>query len=336
MKYKLFALLLSMLVGFAACGQDEETAEVPPSVPETETAVQAPDSTPPAGAGENAAVVSDPEPAIETIEIEIEEEEPPALSEADYIASAKEILFAILGENAPDAETAEIADAVSLDSEPTEIDLTYSLGDGQVTITFNKETGRLRKVSDNSHAGLLKPARFTDPESAARAWYAALPVPQDYVLNPRIVTYGDDLLCYDFNRLVTLETGGEPVEVVNTHETVRILVQTDTGALNSAVFFYCPVFDGYSSKTAISEAEAVEIAKKPRPNIEGAAIESKIVLYNTSHPIYTPKICSPKEFVKYSFPAWAVSFRWDDEFNTEIVMYVDLYTGEIIGTDFAG
>lgn len=333
MKHKLFSfvLVLSMLAGFAACGQDEETPEVPPSSPETETAMQAPNSTPPAGAGVNAAAVSNPEPAVE-----IDEEEPPALSEADYIASAEEILFAILGENAPDAKTADIADAPSLDSEPTEIDLTYSVGDGQVTIRFNKETGRLKEVWDNSLSGMLKPAQFTDPESAARAWYAALPVPQDYVLHPRIVTYGDDRLCYDFNRLVTLETGGEPVEVINAYETARILVYMDTGALYSAIFFYSPVFDGYSEKTAISEAEAVEIAKKSRSNIEDAAIDSEIVLYHTDYPIYTPKICSPEEFVNYSFPAWAVRFRWDNEFNTEIVMYVDLYTGEIIGASYSG
>lgn len=331
MKYKLFALLLSMLVGFTACGQNEETPEVPPSVPETETSIQTPNSTPPAGAGVNAAAVSDPEPAVE-----IKEEEPPALSEADYIASAEEVLSAILGENAPDAKTAEIADTPSVEPVSAEIDLSYSVGDGQVTITFDKETGRLTKVWDNSHAGMIKPAQFTDTESAARAWYAALPVPQDYVLHPRVVTYGDDLLCYDFNRLVTLETGGEPLEVINTYETARILVYMDTGALYSAVFFYSPVFDGYSDKTAISEAEAVEIAKKSRSNIEDAAIDSEIVLYHTDHPVYTPKICSPKEFVKYSFPAWAVTFRWDNEFNTEIVMYVDLYTGEIIGSAHAG
>lgn len=314
MKYRLlsFALLLSMLAGFAACGKNEETANDPP----------------PAGAYESAAAVSNPEP-VKNIG-----EEPPALSEADYIASAEEILLAVSGENAPNAETADIAKVKAVLSERPEIELTYSIGDGKVVIIFDKETGRLREL-DGGLDGLLKPAQYAGPESAARAWYAALPFPQDYTLRS-VVPYGDDLLSYEFNRLVTLETGGEPVELFSSCEAVRIMIYRDTGALVMANAFHWPVFDGYSQKTAISEAEAVEIARQSRSISGEDALNAQIVLHH-AYP-YDPvsiSICSPEQSVNYSFPAWKVTFRWkNDEFDSATAVYVDLYTGEILRKDY--
>lgn len=295
MKYRLLSpvLLLSMFALFAACGK-------------------------------NAAEVSNPEPAIN--------EEPPVLSEADYIASAEEILSAISDGNVPDAEMADITEVKGVLSERPEINLTYSVGDGQVVFTFDKETGRLRTL-DGGFDGLLKPAQYTDPESAARDWYAALSFPQDYALRS-IVPYDDDLISYKFNRPVTLETGGEPVEVFSSCEAVGITIYRDTGALVLANVFYWPVFDGYTQKTAISEAEAVEIARQSGSISGEDTINSQIVLHH-AYP-YAPvsiSLCPPEQSVNYSFPAWEVTFRWKhDDFDSATRIYVDLYTGEIHGT----
>lgn len=327
MKYRLlsFVLLLSMLNGFAACANNEETADVPPSSPETETAVQSSNSTPPAGAEQNAAAVSSPEPAANAVTVE---EEPPALSEADYIASAEEILTAVLGENAPKAETPDMTETFDAISERPEIELTFPVGDSQAAITFDKESGRLRRLN-SSFDGLIKPAQYTDPESAAREWYAALSLPQDYVLRS-VVPYGDDWLCHEFNRRVTLETGDGPVEVFSSYEAVRIMILRDTGALVSVVVFHWPLFEGDSQKTAVSEAEAVEIAEQSRSGSGEETVTSQIVLYHPYDPVFTSR-CSPEQSVNYTFPVWEVVFSWkNDGFDCEDRIHVDLYTGEIM------
>lgn len=337
MRYKLLSVILVMalLAGFSACGTDaaDEAAEMVgedavSQPPETPPAAPAADGgqEPPSPSGPLAEDVAEPpsssEPGAE------DAMEPPPPAEPDYRSLAAEILAAVWDGTIPEA--AEVSEKEDSISNRLEMELSYPIEDSGVGITLDKETGRLRSVGETGFTGLLKPARYDSAEPAARAWYAALPVPQDYPLHS-VTGYGDDLLCYDFNKAVTLETGGEPVELFSSYEAVRVMVHTDTGALHSAIVFDWPVFDGHPQKTAISEAEAVERAGgSGKENVS-----AQITLYHGHDPI-TVSDCPPERSLDYSFPAWAVEFRNASDDVLEdcgSVVYVDLYTGEILGRD---
>ncbi len=301
---------LSVLACLSACGKDasNEMAEL---LEEKAGAYSLPAATPAAPVEEDGT-------------------EAPAPTAPDYHSLAAEILTAVWDEDMPEA--AEISEEEDSISNRMEITLSYPTGDSSIDITFDKETGRLRRLCETGFNGLLKPARYDGPESAARAWYAALPLPQDYTLGS-VTDYGEDLLCYEFNKPVTLETGGEPVALLNSNEAVRIMLHTDTGALHLVVAFYWPVFDGHSQKAAISEEKAVEIAKGPNSHAGNETVSSQITLYHPYDAIAVSD-CPPERSLDYSFPAWAVEFReTSGMLDCGSVVYVDLYTGEILGRD---
>lgn len=330
MKYKVLSLILALtlLAGLTAC---EQKAEAEPAPIENEEAAQPqvaerPPKSDPGAA--NAAPEQEPDAPEEQPEPDLPEEQP----EPDYIALSDEILTALLGEDAPNAAEADTRETTDLISNHPELEITRPVGESGVVISFDKKTGRLKSVGEVPFTGMLKPSASTDLETMARAWYAALPFPQDYVLRST-TGYGDDLLCYEFNKPVTLETGGEPVELFSDYEAVRIMIQRDTGALYNALAFYWPVFDGHREKTAISETEAVEIAKQRHADAGEAAISSKIALYQSYEP-FSVSDCAYERSSDYCFPAWAVEFRWEhDGMETGSRVYVDLYTGEILGSD---
>lgn len=339
MKYKVLSILLalSVLTCLSACEKDDvnKMAEVTQkedavlALPEAEPSGRAADS----GTGPSSPSGQTGDGDTESLSLSSQTTdggmEPPPPSEPDYRSLSAEILAAVWDGNIPG--TAEVSEEMDSISNHLEMELSYPIEDSGVAITFDKETGLLRRVSETQFTGLLKPARYDSSESAARAWYAALPLPQDYPLHS-VTGYGDDLLCYEFNKAVTLETGGAPVELFSSYEAVRIMVHTDTGALHSAIAFDWPVFDGHPQKTAISEAEAVELAGGSKSGSE--TVSSQITLYHAHDPIAVSD-CPPERSLDYSFPAWAVEFRGTSDVLEDCgsVVYVDLYTGEILGRD---
>ncbi len=342
---KLLSLLLAfaMLADLTAC-DTSGGQEAPPSSPTAvATTVQAPDVTQSAavdgnesgeshennvGPENNGDPASGPDSSPET------PVGPPAPPELDHTALAGEILSAILGDDdAPNAAEAVVTEEHDPITERPQIELAYPVGEGQVVVTLDKETGRLERLDCSD--GLIKLAQYTDPEAMAKAWYDALPFPRGYTLCSSSI-YLPNSRCYEFNRAVTLETDGGPVEVFSPYEAVRIMIDLDTGELEMANAFYWPLFDGYPEKKAISEAEAVKTARQYGSYSGEDTLTSKLTLYQPLAPISVAG-CPLEQSTAYSFPAWSITFHWDGgDFPSEAQVYVDLYTGEVLGVDHLG
>ncbi len=210
--------------------------------------------------------------------------------------------------------------------------VSFSGDDGPITATFDAQSGYLIGLSDIQWDGnAQEPVCKTEEEAYALAasLYELLPVPQGYSYRS-CTRYDEQFWCYDFCN--------EPLEgFFNAYEMVRIAVNPVTGKLAHLVVFYVPLLDDHEEgDVPLTQAQAETIAQAHQGSMELTGAEVKIVLPNW---LFTDKLPAHDDAVFSSVTrlAWVLTYEQKGEmFDSKMELYVDYYTGEILGGDIAG
>ena len=255
------------------------------------------------------------------------DDEPGKPTDADLIRKAVELLTT-LGMEDVKSEEMTVTHQTKLNYPREETEILFTRDDMRTHVTYNSETGKFLKL-DGFEAAMRPGEEVSDPAGLARAFYEKLPVEQGYALTPGVEKYDDDLWMYEFCREV--EPG-----LYNYYEMVRITVNPETGRLVMVNVFYFPLLDDHGEDEPLSEEEAVSRAEEALDLSHQTLVEAKrlIVLPNW----WWSEVSAPDlEYAKVTRWAWVLRYQtenswydWDNE------VFVDLYTGEIIGGNSIG
>lgn len=255
-----------------------------------------------------------------------------ALTDADFIRMAAELLETV-GLTDVNTETMTVAHQTALNYGREEVEVHFSDDRWKTSVRYHAETGALLSFSSIDFDKELTGSDATEDsaEALAEHYYALLPVPQGYVMTD-CTQYDEQYWSFDFCRMV------EP-EVYNAYEMVRIAVNPQSGRLTGCNVFCFPLLDDHApNDVALTQEEAERIAETVdaigtrHENLTSAKIE--IVLPNWWYTEYDPLNAKYSEVSRY---AWVLHYTDDDgEFETQTMVYVDLYTGEILGGDTTG
>lgn len=221
-------------------------------------------------------------------------------------------------------------------------------GEGQLFMTFDRETGYFLKAdcfgNEETSGNLMSEEEAL---AAARGWYEKLPYPQGYEYT-YVSKFDDETWMYSFCRKVDAEINGEILHLTNAYEEVRIGINPKTGDFVICNAFYVPLLDDHKEgDVPLSKERAVEIAadtlKKQNLDPAQAEIAAGVEIVHPNY-TFTPygwnygQIEDEKNLRMSSVTrlAWDVIFTAEREYFTrEVRIYVDLYTGEVLGGDEA-
>jgi hypothetical protein len=171
----------------------------------------------------------------------------------------------------------------------------------------------------------------TDADAAklAQRFYEALPVEQGYALT-HVEKYDGQYWSYEYCREV--EPG-----IFNQYEMVRVAINPVSGRLTGCTVFYVPLLDDHApGQERITQEQAEQIVLDNIPKeVEGMNMtqaETRIVFPNW---IYTEYGSLPnRRASEVTRWAWVLVYEKENsEFTEQIRVYVDCYTGEILGGD---
>lgn len=287
------------------------------------------------------------------------------LSDEYFLEQTREILKLIGDENVDMSRMKVIYQKDEWwNREEAEVSFPLKGGDGWTSAVFDRETGYFLSMDCFGNEEGEGPV-MSDEEAleTARSWYEKLPYPQGYEFTNVHKVCDDWGWMYSFSRKVDVEIDGEPVHLINAYEEARISINPITGALESCNVFYVPLLDDHKEgDVPLTEEEAVEIAanklkKQMNAEFSQAQIHASIEIV---HPNYTftaygwhyPWVGETEEETESAEDteetenlrmsavtrlAWDVVFEFpvDEGFVNEVRVYVDLYTGEVLGGDEA-
>lgn len=199
-----------------------------------------------------------------------------------------------------------------------EVTVAFPGSENGVELTFHAHSGDFLRLSDLDFDGSGMDFTY-GPEELAKKYYALLPVPQDYQIT-YWTTYGEMIYSYDFCREVM-------DGVFSAYECVRIGVNPVSGKLCMVNVFNVPLLDDHKpGDEPITQAQAEEVAHEDRP-LEDYALKSAEVEVvwpnNSTDPV--------RRFTRL---AWVLTYDGpSEEFADEVRIYVDYYTGKLLGSD---
>jgi len=209
---------------------------------------------------------------------------------------------------------------------------------GDINITLDAQDGTLISGELLKESSDGEPVSEDQSLTSAKEFYEKMPFAKGYVyhgVNPVSREYK----LYSFIRAYDIEINGQVEHIVNPYEEVRITVNTVSGKVESWNSFYFPLLDDHKeSDVPVSKETAVRLALERLKIMDGYEIsaEPEIVLPNY---IYSDYRNEDDGYKNYAYPsvtrlAWTVVFSKDNElFKDRKKVYVDLYTGEILGGD---
>ena len=255
-------------------------------------------------------------------------------SDFNYPAAASEILKKL------NIDTSDITPQMS-----TEYATRYNreqmrVSFGDISITFDSKdiipiSGQLPKKSSGSN-----PISEQEALSLAQELYDKLPFPKGYVYSS-VNRIDDEYGIFSFTRGYNIITDSGTVYIENPYEEIRITVNFMSGTVESWNSFYFPLLDDHKPEdTPISEQQAIQIASDKIENIDGCTVSANIgiTLPNYMFTEYFENIAQGENYVYPSVTriVWQIEFnRSQQSFTDKTKIYVDYYTGEILGGDQA-
>lgn len=205
-----------------------------------------------------------------------------------------------------------------------EVTVTFPESANGLELTFHAYTGELLRLIDLDFDGSGMDFTY-GPEALAKEYYAKLPVPQDYQITDW-TTYGEMIYSYDFCREVM-------DGVFSAYECVRIGVNPVSGRLCMVNVFNVPLLDDHKpGDEPLTQAQAEKIAGEghvPEDYVLASA-EIAVVCPNS----YYSDAAEPGDARRISRLAWVLIYDGpSEEFSDEIRIYVDYYTGALLGGD---
>ena len=276
------------------------------------------------------ALASEEEP-IETGEAD-QPETQEELDDVRFIREAIKVLETVgIEDISTDEMTVTRQNNLSYDREEAEVG--FMSGDIGTTVTFHAKTGALLRISSIELFELEPLAKVSSDEEAeacARGYMEKLPVPQGYNLSG-IEKYDEGFWSLDFSHEV--EPG-----VFNVYEMVRIAINPQNGRMQSLVVFNFPLIDDHDESDApLTKEEALAIGAAEafvgswEDTYTLAKAEVEIVLPNW---MFTDRMIIDAQYAENTRYAWVLQFENHEGIFDEIVrVWVDLYTGEVLGGD---
>lgn len=215
-----------------------------------------------------------------------------------------------------------------------EAEVVFARGEVKTSVTFRADNGRLQHISSIDGFEELAEAAIGNDEEAeacARRYIEKLPVPQDYKLS-HIEKYDACYWTLDFSR--EIEPG-----VFNAYETVRISVNPQNGRLAGLNVFNFPLIDDHGEEDApLTWEEALEIgagavfgSREWENAFTVSKAEVEIVLPNW---VWTDRWTIDARYAENTRFAWVIIFENTGSETADMrQVWVDLYTGEVLGGD---
>lgn len=212
-----------------------------------------------------------------------------------------------------------------------EAEVAFNQGEVQTSVKFNAATGRFLGMHGIDWQLEENISCSTDADAAklAQRFYEALPVEQGYALT-HLEKYDGQYWSYEYCREV--EPG-----IFNQYEMVRVAINPVSGRLTGCTVFYVPLLDDHApGQERITQEQAEQIVLDNIPKeVEGMNMtqaETRIVFPNW---IYTEYGSLPnRRASEVTRWAWVLVYEKENsEFTEQIRVYVDCYTGEILGGD---
>ncbi len=259
----------------------------------------------------------------------------PAASDQAFLDQARAILEAIGG--SADQERICLTHYKDEQWNREVVCVTFPQDGAQGEVSFDAATGNLLKITrfapEAEAAASLTEAQALD---AAFGWYQKLPYCQGYQfsdLNP----VSEESWIYSFSRQINVELEGENLCLTNALEEVRIILNPKTGDFLGSNAFYVPLLDDHQPEdTPVSQKEAIELA------IQAAAVQDpENWVITAQYSIVFPNWCwtqymtaQPVRRANVTRLAWTVKLEEPDApFANVRWVYVDLYTGQVLGGD---
>lgn len=274
------------------------------------------------------------------------------LTEAYFINQTEEILKLI---GVSDVDVSQITVAYQVDERwnREEVNVSFPLEkeNSTTTITFDRETGYLLSVDhfrpEESSGEIMNDGEALE---AARSWYEKLPYAQGYEFTNVHKICEDADWMYSFCRTLKVEINGKVIQLKNAYEEVRITIDPKTGNFVCCNVFYVPLLDDHKEgDVPLTEEEARKIADQSGAINDREKRNSDVTAeIEIVHPNYTytpygwrPGQESEEEDVQdlrmssVTRLAWVIQYETQYEEGEEgiTLVYVDLYTGEILGGD---
>ena len=296
-----------------------------------------PDPTPmPAGHEGNYDIHQTSDYGEEALRTESETNQPEdeeTLSDVWFIREAVSILNAV-GLADVSTEEMSVIRQNNLPYNREEAEVVFTSGEVETSVTFRADNGRLQCISSiDGFEELAEAAVGNDKEAeaCARRYMEKLPVPQDYKLS-HIEKYDACYWTLDFSR--EIEPG-----VFNVYETVRISVNPQNGRLTGLTVFNFPLIDDHDENdVALTLEEALKIGAEAvfgtdawEDTFTVSKAEVGIVLPNW---VWTDNMAVDARYAENTRYAWDIRFvNPNSECADECMVWVDLYTGEVLGGD---
>ncbi len=265
----------------------------------------------------------------EALETEQPTEAGGELTDADFLRMAKSLLETV-GLTDVDMEQMTVSRMTALLYDREEVEVKFTNDRWNTEMRFMAKTGQLVSffsidIAPENTAPLDNDATA---EALAKKYYESLPVPQGYDIIG-CEEYDEQYRSYSFAREVT-------PGVYNPYELVRVAINPLTGRLTGCNVFDFPLLDDHAPDDApLTQAQAEQVAQSCKNiSLEGYELtgaEVQIVLPNWSFTDYDTADIRYAEVSRY---AWVLTYEVPDaEFATITKVFVDLYTGEILGGD---
>lgn len=267
----------------------------------------------------------------------------------EYFIDQTQKILELIGVS--DVDISQMTVAYQIDEwwnrEEVEVSFPLEDEDSTTTITFDRESGyflsadRFRLEEENGEV-------MSDEEAlaAAQGWYEKLPYPQGYEYTYVNKICEDADWMYSFCRKLDVEINGESIQLNNDYEEARITIDPKTGDFVCCNVFYVPLLDDHKEDDVpLSEEKAREIADQAgvvsteKTDVEVTA-EIRIVHPNymfTSYgwrPGQETVELQDTRMLSVTRLAWVITYKTSSTEGEDFVyLYIDLYTGEILGGD---
>lgn len=258
-----------------------------------------------------------------------EPEDAELLTDEYFISKAVEILHSV-GLTEVDTETMTVSRQEDMYWDREEAEVSFTQDENQTSVTFDADSGiflNLTGIEWSQEAGQACETK-AEAEALAKSFYELLPVPQGYVLRD-CTEFDEQYWSYEFCREV-LEG------IYSYYESVRIGVNPKTGRLNLCNVFYVPLLDDHEpgdEPLTQEEAETIALACEKvdlsRYTLQEASLS--VVFPNW---FFTEHMAVNHKASKVSRLGWSLIYEnTQSEFSDKVWIYIDYYTGEILGGD---
>lgn len=255
-------------------------------------------------------------------------------------------LFENLGVSVQDPQAITVTRRFHQGYQRNEVVVTY--GSNVIEATFHADTGALigatRFIFDEDGTPCTD---ITEAEACATRFYEALPVPQGYELCG-CDKYDDDYWTFNFARRT-------PLGILSDYEAVKISINPLNGAFLHCVVFSTPLLDDHAEgDVPLTEEDAIQIGAE---TLQAIAPEGYWTLTSATLSVVSPNYMFTDAtnseadhaggttdahielgHLRYAdVTRYAYVLRYhgpeNEMFESAMELYIDLYTGELLGGD---